>query len=103
MKAIFCVQKLAPGRAHDAYPELLSLGKTEFDGASAMLLEHQKITEIHWGLAQLLKSTVKKIQKLNGLHKPSREMGFTVLESGDTWRFLPPLSSFDNVTSCSLL
>lgn len=38
MKAILCVQKLAPceckspGGAHDAYPELLRLGKTDFDG-----------------------------------------------------------------------
>lgn len=103
MKAIFCVQKLAPGGAHDPHPELLRLGKTEFGGASARLLAHQKITEIHLVLAQLLKSTVKRIQKPNGLHKPPGEMGFTVFESGDSWSFLPPLSSFDNVTSCSLL
>ena len=38
MKVIFCIQKSAtrecksPGGAHDAYPELLRLGKTEFDG-----------------------------------------------------------------------
>lgn len=73
--------ELAPEGAHGAYPELLGLGKTEFDGASAMSLVHQKITEIHLVLAQLLKSTGKKIQKLNGLHKPSGEMGFIIFES----------------------
>lgn len=44
MKVIFCIQKSAtyerksPGEAHDAYPELFRLGKTEFDGGTCHAL-----------------------------------------------------------------